>query len=41
MEIPIELKQIMAFTKRDFYSWETYRTAAIAQIINAVVGVFS
>jgi hypothetical protein len=41
MDIPIGLKQIMAFTKRDFYSWETYRTVAIAQIISAIVGVFS
>ncbi len=41
MEIPIELKQIAAFTKRDFYSWTTYKTAVITQIINIFVGVFS
>jgi hypothetical protein len=41
MEIPIELKQIMAFTKRDFYSWTTYRALAMTQIINIFIGVFS
>ena len=41
MEIPIELKQIIAFTKRDFYSWTTYRTAVITQLINVFIGVFS
>jgi len=41
MEIPIEIKQIIAFTKRDFHSWATYRTAVITQIINVFVGVFS
>lgn len=41
MEIPIELKQIIAFTKRDFYSWTTYKTAVITQLINIFIGVFS
>ncbi len=41
MRVPIVLKQIAAFTKRDFYSWSTYRTAAITQIINILIGVFS
>lgn len=41
MNIPIELKQIIAFTKRDFYSWTTYRTAVITQLINVFIGVFS
>jgi len=41
MEIPIELKQIIAFTKRDFYSWTTYRALVITQIINIFIGVFS
>jgi ABC-2 type transport system permease protein len=41
MNLPIAIKQIIAFTKRDFYSWSTYRTAAITQIISIFIGVFS
>ncbi len=41
MNLPVELKQIFAFTKRDFYSWTTYRTAVITQLINVFIGVFS
>ena len=41
MEIPIELKQIIAFTKRDFHSWTTYKTAVITQLISIFIGVFS
>ena len=41
MEIGLKLKQIAAFTKRDFYSWSTYKTAMITQLINIFIGVFS
>jgi ABC-2 type transport system permease protein len=41
MQAPIALKQIVAFTKRDMFSWATYRTAAVVSIINVFVGVFS
>ncbi len=41
MELPIGLRQVVAFTKRDFYSWATYRTLVYTQIINIFVGVFS
>jgi ABC-2 type transport system permease protein len=41
MELPLELKQIIAFTKRDFFSWTTYKTAMFTQIINILIGVFS
>jgi hypothetical protein len=41
MEIPIALKQIFAFTKRDFLSWTTYRTAVLTQIIGIFIAVFS
>ncbi|MBI2850391.1 MAG: ABC transporter permease [Chloroflexi bacterium] len=41
MEIPIQLKQIAAFTKRDFFSWTTYKTAMTTQLINILIGVFS
>ena len=41
MEIPIGIKQIIAFTKRDFHSWTTYRATVITQIINIFIGVFS
>lgn len=41
MEIPIGLKQVIAFTKRDFHSWITYKTAALTYLINVFVGVFS
>jgi ABC-type multidrug transport system permease subunit len=41
MKIPIGIKQIIAFTKRDFYSWTTYKTAMITQLINILIGVFS
>jgi hypothetical protein len=41
VELPIKLKQIIAFTRRDLQSWATYRTAMITQIINIFIGVFS
>ncbi len=41
MEIPIGLRQIAAFTKRDFHSWTTYKMAVVAQLINVFIGVFS
>ncbi len=41
VEFPIQIKQIIAFTKRDFYSWTTYKTVVITQIINIFIGVFS
>ena len=41
MKFPIWIKQIVAFTKRDFFSWTTYRTAMITQLINIFIGVFS
>ncbi len=41
MEIPIELKQIIAFTRRDFHTWTTYKTAMYTQFINIFIGVFS
>lgn len=41
MELPIELKQIIAFTKRDFFSWTTYRALMVTQVVNIFIGVFS
>jgi len=41
MELPLWLQQIAAFTKRDFYSWATYKTTVFTQILNIFVGVFS
>jgi len=41
MKLPIALKQIIAFTKRDMFSWATYRTAAITQIVGIFIAVFS
>ena len=41
MELPVEIKQIIAFTRRDFFSWTTYKTAMITQLINVFIGVFS
>lgn len=41
MELPLALKQIIAFTKRDFFSWTTYKTTMITQLINILIGVFS
>ena len=41
MELPIGIKQILAFTKRDFHNWTTYKTTVIAQIINVFIGIFS
>lgn len=37
----MKLKQIAAFTKRDFYSWITYKTAMVTELINIFIGVFS
>jgi hypothetical protein len=31
----------MAFTKRDFFSWTTYKSAAITQVTGIFIGVFS
>jgi hypothetical protein len=41
MQIPVQLKQIIAFTRRDFSTWATYKTAMITQVINILIGVFS
>lgn len=41
MELPMGLRQIIAFTKRDFFSWTTYKTLMYTQIINIFVGVLS
>lgn len=41
MRIPIGLRQIIAFTKRDFLSWTTYKTAMITQLLNILIGVFA
>ena len=41
MDLGLKLKQIATFTKRDFYSWTTYKTAMVTQLINIFVGVFS
>jgi len=41
MELPVWLRQILAFTERDFQSWTTYKTLVYTQIINIFVGVFS
>jgi ABC-2 type transport system permease protein len=41
MDVPISIKQIIAFTKRDFRSWTTYRTAAITQVVGIFIGIFS
>jgi len=41
MELPIQIKQIAAFTKRDFFSWTTYRTAMITQLVGIFIGIFS
>jgi hypothetical protein len=41
MALPIQLKQIIAFAKRDFFSWTTYKTAMITQLVNILIGVFS
>ncbi|MDP7525398.1 MAG: hypothetical protein QF713_03580 [Dehalococcoidales bacterium] len=41
VELPLALKQIIAFTKRDFFSWTTYKTTMVTQLINILIGVFS
>ena len=41
MEIGLKLKQIAAFTKRDFYNWTTYKTTVITQLINIFIGDMS
>jgi ABC-2 type transport system permease protein len=41
MQVPIQLQQIAAFTKRDFFSWTTYKVAMTTQLVNILVGVFS
>jgi ABC-2 type transport system permease protein len=41
MILPNQIKQIIAFTKRDFFNWASYKTAMITQLINIMIGVFS
>ncbi len=41
MEMPIALRQILGFTKRDFLSWATYRTAVMTQLIGIFIAVFA
>lgn len=41
MMMPMQLQQILAFTKRDFFNWISYRTAMTTQLINILIGVFS
>jgi len=37
VEVPLAIKQIFAFMKRDFFSWTTYRTAMMTQIVGILV----
>ncbi len=41
MQMPISIKQILAFTKRDFHSWATYKTLMITQVLGIFIGVLS
>ncbi len=41
MKLTLALRQIAAFTKRDFLSWTTYKTAMTTQLINILIGVFA
>jgi hypothetical protein len=41
IDLKLALRQIYAFTKRDFFSWTTYRTAAITQAVGILIAVFS
>jgi len=41
MDFPVWLRQIAAFTKRDFYRWTTYKTAATTQLITILIGIMS
>jgi hypothetical protein len=41
MKLSISLKQIVAFIKRDFHNWTTYKTLLITQLISIFIGVFS
>jgi len=41
MGIQIALRQIWAFTMRDYCSWTTYRSTVYTQIINIFIGVIS
>jgi len=39
--IRVALRQIWAFTMRDYHSWTTYRSTVYTQIINIFIGVIS
>lgn len=41
MGIQIALRQIWAFTMRDYHSWTTYKSTVYTQIINIFIGVIS
>jgi ABC-2 type transport system permease protein len=41
MQVPISLKQIAAFTKRDALGWASYKTAAVISLLNIFVAVLS
>lgn len=41
MDTPLALRQIWAFTKRDFFNWSTYKVAATTEIIAIVIGILA
>lgn len=41
MEIPFEPRKIWALTKRDMYSWASYKSQAVTMILTSVIGIAS
>ncbi|MEM3019591.1 MAG: ABC transporter permease [Candidatus Bathyarchaeia archaeon] len=41
LDLSISIRQILAFAKRDFRDWRTYKTQVITQLITIVIGILS
>ncbi|MBS7608970.1 hypothetical protein KEJ19_00155 [Candidatus Bathyarchaeota archaeon] len=41
LDSSISIRQILAFAKRDFRDWRTYKTQVITQLITIVIGILS
>jgi len=41
LNLVVAMRQILAFTKRDFRDWKTYKTQVITQLITIAIGILS
>jgi hypothetical protein len=41
LDVITALRQVLAFAKRDFRDWRTYKTQVITQLITIAIGILS